>query len=92
VNTEQFNWAHCKRDRELRPVAPVFTPEPVAEDYQGALTARRELWVGRPTVKTILTGLILLGLTDRLAARTAFESQLDAKPRPLRQPDPTTEI
>jgi hypothetical protein len=30
---------------------------------------------------------MLLGLTDRLAARTAFEGQLDVKPRPFKQPD-----
>ncbi|MBW6424903.1 SDR family oxidoreductase [Rhizobium sp. XQZ8] len=88
VNTEQFSWARCKMDREPRPVAPVFTPEAVADEiYRGALSAPRELWVGRPTVKAILAGLILPGLTDRLAARTAFEGQLDGKLKQSRRPD-----
>jgi len=88
VNTEQFSWARCKRDREPRPVAPVFTQEAVAEEiYQGALSTPRELWVGRPTVKTILGGVIIPGLTDSLAARTAFEGQLDGNLKQSRRPD-----
>lgn len=88
VNTEQFSWARCKMDREPRPVAPVFTPEAVADEiYRGALNAPRELWVGRPTVQTILAGLILPGLTDWLAARTAFDGQLDTKLKQSRRPD-----
>jgi hypothetical protein len=68
-------------DRQPRPVAPVFEPEAVAEQiYQGALSAPRELWIGMPTVKTIIGGLVLPGLTDRLAASQAYEGQLDSKP------------
>lgn len=88
VNTEQFSWARCKMHHAPRPVAPVFTPEAVAaEVYRGALTAPRELWVGRPTVKTILGGLLFPGVTDRVAAATAFKGQLDADPKRSGQPD-----
>ncbi|MFN7103268.1 MAG: SDR family oxidoreductase [Pseudorhizobium sp.] len=79
VNTPQFDWARCKTERQPRPVAPVFVPEAVAEQiYKGAMTAPRELWVGRPTVKTIIGGLLLPGLTDRMAASQAYEGQMDA--------------
>lgn len=81
VNTPQFDWARCKMDRQPRPVAPVFAPEAVAEQiYQGALSAPRELWIGMPTVKTIVGGLLLPGLTDRLAASQAYEGQMDRTP------------
>ncbi len=81
VNTPQFDWARCKMDRQPRPVAPVFEPEAVAQQiYQGALSAPRELWIGLPTVKTILGGQALPGLTDRLAASQAYEGQLDKSP------------
>ena len=81
VNTPQFDWARCKIDRQPRPVAPVFEPQAVAaEIYQGALSAPRELWVGRPTVKTIIGGLAMPGLTDRLAASQAYEGQMDDLP------------
>lgn len=79
VNTPQFDWARCKTERQPRPVAPVFEPDAVAAQiYKGALTAPRELWVGRPTVKTIIGGLLLPGLTDRMAASQAYEGQMDA--------------
>eukprot|EP00913_Durusdinium_trenchii_P021283 g19996.t1 len=88
VNTPQFSWARCKMDREPRPVAPVFAPEAVAEEiYRGAIGAPRELWVGMPTVKTILGGLALPGLTDRMAASQAYEGQLDEKAAAPGRPD-----
>lgn len=88
VNTEQFSWARSKTNHEPRPVAPVFTPEAVAaEVYRGALSAPLKLWVGRPTVKTILGGLIFPGVTDRLAAATAFKGQLGAESKRSGQPD-----
>lgn len=81
VNTPQFDWARCKMDRQPRPVAPVFEPEAVAKQiYEGALSAPRELWIGAPTVKTIIGGLALPGLTDRLAASQAYDGQLDSTP------------
>lgn len=81
VNTPQFDWARCKMDFEPRPVAPVYQPRAVATQvYQAALDAPRELWVGQPTVKTILGGIALPALTDRMAAAQAYEGQLDQRP------------
>ena len=81
VNTPQFSWARCKMDHEPRPVAPVFTPEAVAaEIYRAAIHAPRELWVGMPTVRTIVGGLALPGVTDWMAANQAYEGQLDKNP------------
>ncbi|WP_244665934.1 SDR family oxidoreductase [Pseudorhizobium halotolerans] len=81
VNTPQFSWARCKMEHAPRPVAPVFAPEAIAEEiYRGAINAPRELWVGMPTAKTIIGGLTLPGLTDRLAASQAYEGQFDDQP------------
>ncbi|MDY6961488.1 SDR family oxidoreductase [Pseudorhizobium marinum] len=81
VNTPQFDWARCKVERQPRPVAPVFEPEAVAAQiYKGCLTAPRELWIGRPTVKTIIGGLLVPALADRLAASQAYEGQMDRIP------------
>jgi NADP-dependent 3-hydroxy acid dehydrogenase YdfG len=78
VNTPQFSWARCKMDHEPRPVAPVFTPQAIAEEiYRGAISAPRELWIGMPTIKTIVGGMALPGLTDRMAAAQAYEGQFD---------------
>ncbi|MCF6370217.1 SDR family oxidoreductase [Rhizobium halophilum] len=81
VNTPQFDWARCKMDCQPRPVAPVFQPEAVAAQiYDGAMSAPRELWIGGPTVKTILGGLAVPALADRLAASQAYEGQMDDLP------------
>jgi len=78
VNTPQFDWARCKMDRQPRPVAPVYQPQAIAiQVYKAALSAPRELWVGQPTVKTILGGMALPSLTDRFASSQAYEGQLD---------------
>jgi NAD(P)-dependent dehydrogenase (short-subunit alcohol dehydrogenase family) len=88
VNTPQFSWARCKMDHQPRPVAPVFAPEAVAEEiYGGALSAPRELWIGMPTVKTIIGGMAMPGLTDRMAASHAYEGQLDTSPVSLSRRD-----
>ncbi len=78
VNTPQFSWARCKMEHEPRPVAPVFEPQAIAEEiYHGAMSAPRELWIGMPTIKTIVGGTALPGLTDRMAASQAYEGQFD---------------
>ena len=41
---------------------------------------RREVWVGWPAVKTILSARLFPGLGDRLAARNAYESQMTDEP------------
>jgi NAD(P)-dependent dehydrogenase (short-subunit alcohol dehydrogenase family) len=75
-NTPQFDWARSRLSRRLQPVPPIFQPEIAAEAIVRAATHRsREVWVGWPAVKTILSARLLPGLGDRLAARNAYESQ-----------------
>jgi NAD(P)-dependent dehydrogenase (short-subunit alcohol dehydrogenase family) len=80
-NTPQFDWARSKLPRRLQPVPPIFQPEIAAEAIVRAATHRsREVWVGWPAVKTILSTRLAPGLGDRLAARTAYESQMTDEP------------
>jgi NAD(P)-dependent dehydrogenase (short-subunit alcohol dehydrogenase family) len=76
-NTPQFNWARSRLPRQLQPVPPIFQPEIAGEAILRAASHRhRELWVGWPAVKTILsTRLAPGGLGDRVAARGAYDSQ-----------------
>lgn len=76
-NTPQFNWARSRLPRQLQPVPPIFQPEIAGEAIiRAAAHHHRELWVGWPAVKTILsTRFAPGGLGDRLAARGAYESQ-----------------
>ena len=87
-NTPQFDWARNKLSRRVQPVPPIFQPE-VAGDaiLQASLEPRREVWVGWPAVKSILSTRVLPGLGDRLAARLAYDGQQSAEAAPDNAPD-----
>ena len=80
-NTPQFDWARSKLPRRLQPGSPIFQPE-MAEDaiVRAAMHPRREVWVGWPAVKAILSTRLFPGLGDRLAARNAYEAQMTDEP------------
>ena len=83
VNTPQFDWALNKMAQRPQPVPPIFQPEvPARAIVFAAFHHRREVWVGMPTVKTILANRIAPGLLDHLLAKMGYSGQLtkDAKP------------
>jgi short-subunit dehydrogenase len=83
LNTPQFDWARNKTGHAAQPVPPIFQPEVAARAiYWGALHPRRQIWVGFPTVKTILANRIFPGLLDRLLGRSGYTSQLAAAEAP----------
>ena len=55
VNTPQFDWVRTRLHRHPQPVPPIYQPEVAARAIAWAAEhPRRELWVGLPTVYTIL--------------------------------------
>ena len=75
-NTPQFDWARTKLPRRLQPVPPIFQPECAANAIVWSAThRRRELWVGWPAIKAILSSRLVPGIGDRIAARQAWEGQ-----------------
>jgi short-subunit dehydrogenase len=83
VNTPQFDWALNKMERRPQPVAPIFQPEVAARAIVfAAFNPRREVWVGMPTLKTILANRIAPGLLDRLLAKMGYSGQLTDEPKP----------
>jgi NAD(P)-dependent dehydrogenase (short-subunit alcohol dehydrogenase family) len=86
LNTPQFSWGRTKMPREPQPVPPIFQPEVAAEAIVWAAhNSRRELYVGGPTLKTILGNKVAPGLADRYLARTAYDAQqIDEPDRPDR--------
>ncbi|MDX6584622.1 MAG: hypothetical protein QOI10_3806, partial [Solirubrobacterales bacterium] len=55
LNTPQFEWVRTRLPRHPQPVPPIYQPEVAARAIVWASAhQRREVWVGGPTVATIL--------------------------------------
>jgi short-subunit dehydrogenase len=76
MNTPQFDWCRTKLPGHPRPVPPIYQPEVAAEAiWRASHGKRREIWVGVPTVATILGSRLAPALLDHYLARTGYESQ-----------------
>ena len=75
-NTPQFNWVKTRLPRKPQPVPPIYQPEVAAEAIFFAAThKRRELWLGFPTLLTIVGNRLAPGYIDRYLAQTGYDSQ-----------------
>jgi len=55
TNTPQFSWVKSRLPRKTQPYPPVFQPEVPAEAiFHAAHYRRREMFVGWPTIKTVM--------------------------------------
>jgi NAD(P)-dependent dehydrogenase (short-subunit alcohol dehydrogenase family) len=76
TNTPQFNWVKTRLPRKPQPYPPVFQPEvPAAAIYYAAHHRRREMFVGWPTLKTVIGNRLAPGYVDRVLANTGYEGQ-----------------
>jgi short-subunit dehydrogenase len=76
TNTPQFNWVKSRLPRKPQPYPPVFQPEIPAEAiYYAAHHRRREMFVGWPTLKTVIGNRLLPSYVDRVLANTGYEGQ-----------------
>ena len=76
LNTPQFGWVRTDLHHHPQPVPPIYQPEVAARAIAWAAEhPRRELWVGLPTVYTILGEKLASGLMDRFLARTNVKAQ-----------------
>lgn len=81
LNTPQFTWVKSRLPNEPQPVAPFYQPEVAADAVVWAAHHdRRELYVGTPTLKTILGQRLAPRLVDRLLAKNGFDSQQTDEP------------
>src|SRR3954447_7137528 len=81
LNTPQFDWVRTRLHKHPQPVPPIYQPEVAARAIAYAAEhPRRELWVGLPTVYTILGERVASGLMDRYLARTNIKAQQAAQP------------
>ncbi len=84
LNTTQFGWVRTRGlSQHPQPVAPIFQPEVAARAITWAADHdRREIWVGRSTVKTIVGNWLAPSYVDRYLAKHAFKGQ-QMQDRPL---------
>jgi short-subunit dehydrogenase len=76
LNTPQFDWAESAMDGAPRPVAPIYSPEAAARAIVWAAAhPRREVYVGRMTVLSVVANKFFPGLLDRYLGRTGYRAQ-----------------
>jgi NAD(P)-dependent dehydrogenase (short-subunit alcohol dehydrogenase family) len=76
LNTPQFDHCRSKMPGHPQPVPPVYQPEVAADAvHWAAHHRRREVYVGAPTVYTILGSKVAPWLAERYLAKTAVASQ-----------------
>ncbi|HMC50166.1 MAG TPA: SDR family oxidoreductase [Solirubrobacterales bacterium] len=88
MNTPQFEIGRTKLPRHPQPVPPIYQPEVAAESIVWISEhRRRQLYVGAPTLKTVLGNRIAPGLVDHYLARTGYEGQQTEEPVDPNRPD-----
>jgi short-subunit dehydrogenase len=81
LNTPQFEHCRTKMPNVPQPVAPVYQPEVAADAiHYAAHHRRREVWVGVPTVYTILGNKIAPGFAEWYLARSSVKGQQTNEP------------
>jgi short-subunit dehydrogenase len=76
LNTPQFGWVRTRLRKHPQPVPPIYQPEIAARAIaHAAAHPRREIWVGFPTVYTIVGEKLASGIMDRYLGRTNEQAQ-----------------
>lgn len=76
MNTPQFDHCLSRMPRHPQPVKPIYQPEVAARAvHWAAHHRRREMYVGLPTVYTIIGNKLAPWLAERYLAKTAVEGQ-----------------
>lgn len=81
MNTTQFSWVRAKVPNNPQPVPPIYQPEVAASVIVWAAHHRRKrIWVGYPTVQTIVGNRVAAWVADRYLAAKGFSSQQTDEP------------
>jgi short-subunit dehydrogenase len=82
LNTPQFEHCETKMPNHPMPVPPIYQPDVAARAVLWAAEhRRREVYVGIPTVYTILGNKLAPWLAERYLARTGYDGQqIDGQP------------
>lgn len=81
LNTPQFRWVKSRLKHKGQPVPPIFQPEIAARAVVWAAHhRRREIYVGWPTVQTIIGNKIAPWFLDYYLASKAYDGQQTDEP------------
>lgn len=81
LNTPQFEHGRVKGLNKPQPVAPVYEPEVAADAIHfAAHHRRREIWVGVPTLYTIIGSRLAPAVAERYLARNGVDGQQTDEP------------
>ncbi len=81
MNTTQFGFVKSRLPRKPKPMGAIFEPEVAARAVVFATEHdRREIFVGYPTVETIIGNKLVPGFADWQLARTGYEGQMTNEP------------
>lgn len=82
MNTPQFEWVLSRLPNRAQPVPPIYQPEVAADAiHWAAYHDRAVLYVGLPTVKTVLGQRLVPRLLDHYLARNGYDGQQTDEPR-----------
>jgi short chain dehydrogenase len=88
MNTPQFDWVKSRLPRKGQPVPPIFQPDVAARAIVWASHhARREIYVGLPTVEAIVGNKLLPGFLDHYLARNCYDAQQTGEPENPSRPN-----
>lgn len=81
LNTPQFAWMRNRMPKRPQPLPPIYQPEVAAEAIHFcAHNPRREMWVGRSSIMTILGQKAAPALLDRMLASSGYTGQQTDEP------------
>lgn len=81
MNTPQFGWVKSYLENKPKPMGIIYQPEVGARAVlEMVRNHQREMYVGYPTVKTIIGNKIVPGYVDKYLARTGFDGQQTNEP------------
>ena len=81
LNTPQFGWVKSRLAHKAQPVPPIFQPEVAADAIVWAAHhRRRECWVGRSSVKAILSAKLAPTVGDWILSSDGYSGQQTSEP------------
>lgn len=88
MNTTQFGFVRSRLPQKPRPMGTIYDPEVAARGIvYASKTKHRELYIGYPTVQTIIGNKLAPALGDYVLAHGGYKGQMTNEPEDPDRPD-----